>query len=488
MVILVIDMRKRKDGELFWHEELERADSSVKDFIHMKARSYHTRKSYYSCLKMFSDFTKLEFDGLIKEGKKNRGSAEKRISEFLYDLKEKKLSGGTLGLRKTILVNFYEFNDVKINSNKLPNFDRDAIREDVVPSQEQLHKIFDAANARLRAVMALQAFSAIRFKGIKNLKLKHLCDLEVDQTEVIMKTTPMQVHIPKETDEHEPFEKKGAKHETFIIAEGCKYLKDYLDQRIRNEEKLTKESYVIAQKKGKQVSEDWLESMIREHFGKLGYKDVRPYVLKKYCENRMLATPEFKESYQKYFTGWKAGRELITRYGLAVSLSQEQIEQLRSEYSKTEPYLTTDRTVPIEDIEKLREKLTKELEEEREKRKTLETRLDFVEDWGERMNESIQLNVQMAEAVKSGNRDRLKELLASKENRRLVELLLTGSLPIDEKLLQGKEVTKNESENGFEHKLIPKNDEEQYLSLLNDGWEHYKDVNGKIVMRRKAVK
>ncbi|MFQ6074709.1 MAG: hypothetical protein ACE5Z5_01050 [Candidatus Bathyarchaeia archaeon] len=48
----------------------------------------------------------------------------------------------------------------------------------------------------------------------------------------------------------------------------------------------------------------------------------------------MLATPGLKESFQKYFSEWNARRELVTRYGLAVRLPPEAMDELGSSYAE----------------------------------------------------------------------------------------------------------------------------------------------------------
>jgi len=181
----------------------------------------------------------------------------------------------------------------------------------------------------------------------------------------------MRISVPKFDEAGNHFDKgRSVRHETFMIAEGCEYLREYLEQRIREGEKLTPESPVIATERGEpaQCEEVWLTDMIRRHLRTLGIGE-RPYVLKKYGENRLLATPGLKESYQRYFSGWKAGRDLVTRYGLAVKLPPEAVKELRAEYAKAEPFLTTIPQGPVKEVEDLRaevKRLREQIEVRRE--------------------------------------------------------------------------------------------------------------------------
>ncbi|MCJ7635594.1 hypothetical protein MUP77_24790, partial [Candidatus Bathyarchaeota archaeon] len=280
-----------------------------------------------------------------------------------------------LMLYRSIFVRFAKFCGTIIDTDNLLKVDGDTVREDRIPTQRELRKIFENANPRTRAIMSFQAFSAMRFKPICKLKLKHLKDLKITAEGIEISKVPMQIHIPKLDDEGKPFDKRSVKHETFMIGEGCEYVLDYLRSRIKQGERLTPESYVIKKKvAGKPVVEFTMEKNVKYVLNKIGFVG-RPYVLKKFCENRMLAS-ELKESYQKYFSGWKAGAQLITRYSLSVELPPEFIEELRREYAKTEPFLSTVPEINVQELsQEIQEKdrsqkahieaLRKELEEEK---------------------------------------------------------------------------------------------------------------------------
>lgn len=308
----------------------------VQEFLKARCKTESSKRTYFTILQQFANETGQDLKRLVTRGRKNPAIVETILIDWLD--KMSRLTEATRGLRKVVVSKFFRFHRVSIAIERLPKYDLTPSREDEIFSGEQLNRIFVNASIREKALMSLQALAGLRFKPISNLKLKHLPELRIEVDKVSFETAPTRIHVPKTAENGESFDKRGGKRICFLSGEGCGYLAEYLTLRLRKGEKLTPNSYVITTLDGRQFTPWAQEKRISGLFRKLGLSQ-RPYVLKKFFEARLLATPGLKESFQKYFSGWKSGRDLVMRYGLASSPSPQQIEELRDEFKKAEPYL-----------------------------------------------------------------------------------------------------------------------------------------------------
>ncbi|MFQ6076700.1 MAG: hypothetical protein ACE5Z5_11290 [Candidatus Bathyarchaeia archaeon] len=381
-------------------------DEMVREYLDVKARSPNTRRSYGNTLERFLRFSGGDF-------------SEEMINRFLGGLQSSGLAGGSIRAYRKVILGFADFHELPVRRDRIIKTDSDPVREDVIPTQGEMARIFDNAGMRLKAVMAFQAFSALRFKPIAKLRLRHLRDLRITGGGVVVERTPMWIHIPKVDEGGRPFDKSGARHETFMIGEGVQYVLEWLNYRMRGGERLTLDSYVIGERRMRPSA---VAKAVKRHFERLGF-EARPYILKKYCENRML-TSGMKEGYQRFFSGWKAGRDLITRYGLSVALGPEQIDELRAEYAKAEPYLTTRPTADLDalrkEMEKKEEELRKEIvEEQRIKERLMLERIRALEREREEFKELI---VAVKELKKRGDEMQGKKTFRKIPEQRVVDV------------------------------------------------------------------
>ena len=99
---------------------------------------------------------------------------------------------------------------------------------------------------RVRVAIALMAFSGLRPQSIGNhdgsdgLMLKDLPELRIEGGEVVFEKIPTMVVV------RPTLSKARHKYFTFLSSEGCTYLKEYLEERIRGGEELKPETPLIA--------------------------------------------------------------------------------------------------------------------------------------------------------------------------------------------------------------------------------------------------
>jgi len=84
----------------------------------------------------------------------------------------------------------------------------------------------------------LEGVAGIRPKAAARLKVKDLSEMRIDGNTVIFEKIPTMIKVPAQ------FSKNKKPYFTFLIEEGCPYLKTMLDQRL-TKEKLEPDNYIF---------------------------------------------------------------------------------------------------------------------------------------------------------------------------------------------------------------------------------------------------
>jgi len=221
------------------------------------------------------------------------------------------------------------------------------IEDEQVPSQEELGRILRASQPRVKVAIALMAFAGLRpqtmgnHDGSDGLMIKDLPELRIDGGEVVFERIPTMVVV------RQNLSKARHKYFTFLSSEGCTYLKEYLEERIRGGEELSPESPLIAhERKGaaekRFVMTRKITHFIRQCMRKAGV-NKRPYVLRAYFDTNMIIAESkgrISHPYLQFFMGHKG--DIEARYSTNKGvLPPDMIEDMRSAYRACEPFLTT---------------------------------------------------------------------------------------------------------------------------------------------------
>ncbi len=229
------------------------------------------------------------------------------------------------------------------------------LREERIPSKEELRAILNRARPRARAIIALMAFSGLRpqvlgtGRGTDGLRIRDLTDFDLRGGTVSVSRTPARIDVPRELS------KAGHGYFTFLSEEGCDTLKTYLQARLDRGEDLVPESAVIRVTPGYESKGRGKESRnrdsqflvtgnigreVRDAFGK-GFKQ-RPYVLRSYFDTNLLYS-EAKEGVPRDFRVFWMGHvgDIEHRYTTHKVLAPEMVEAMREAYAKAEPFLST---------------------------------------------------------------------------------------------------------------------------------------------------
>lgn len=155
----------------------------------------------------------------------NRRLIEQKIIKFIMQLGKSGLSSNGILCYLAPVKSFYAINDVSLNVKKIGKFLPENIhaRQDRAYSHEEIGKMLEIADERMRAVVLILASSGIQVGALPLLKFSNLRDNQI-------------VGI---------YEKSSEEYYTFIAPECKKALDFYLDMRSLYGEKLRDESPLI---------------------------------------------------------------------------------------------------------------------------------------------------------------------------------------------------------------------------------------------------
>ncbi len=220
------------------------------------------------------------------------------------------------------------------------------LEDEQIPSKEELSRIFRSSSLRVRAAEVLMAFGDLRpqvlgnHDGSDGLSLRDLPELKIGVEEVEFTRIPSMVVVRPELS------KARHRYFTFLSGEGCTYLKEYLDSRIRQGEALGPESPVIGHERSSATRRFQLTKkishLIRTAMRRAGVYN-RPYVLRCYAETQLIIAEsrgKISHPYVQFIAGHKG--DIESRYSTNKGkLPPEMIEDMRQAYGRCEPFLGT---------------------------------------------------------------------------------------------------------------------------------------------------
>jgi hypothetical protein len=241
------------------------------------------------------------------------------------------------------------YNDVTLtrrikisNPNATPT-----IETEQIPSQEELSRIFRTSPPRVRVAEALMAFADLRpmsignYNGSDGLMLRDLPELRIENGQVIFERTPTRIVV------RSTLSKTGRKYFTFLSSEGCTYLKEYLEERLRSGEKLNPKSPLIGHERIRATTKPFMLTRKITHHIRMSMRKAgvykRPYVLRCYAETQLIIA-ESKGKISHPYLQFIAGHvgDIESRYSTNKGmLPEDMIEDMRKCYENCEPYFST---------------------------------------------------------------------------------------------------------------------------------------------------
>jgi integrase len=294
----------------------------------------------------------------------------KKAANFLLDLigelESEKKSGSYISNIVKAVRGWLEFNGIQIQQKiKIRNRDElTRVADERPPTQEELRKILNATDMRFRAATAIVAFSGVRLEvlgdylGQDGLKVQDIPEMTIENGVVSFKKIPTKIMIRRNLS------KTKTRYFTFLCQEGCDYLKEYLELRMRNGETLGSESPIVTPSKaalaGDHIRTTNIGDLIRKYIVEAGFA-WRPYVLRRYFDTRLMMAEGDGLLIRDYRIFWMGHRgDMEHTYTVNKGLTDDTIEKMRESYAKAAArYLQTKRFEAGED--KIREAFRKQL-------------------------------------------------------------------------------------------------------------------------------
>ncbi|MEM3875211.1 MAG: site-specific integrase [Candidatus Bathyarchaeia archaeon] len=240
--------------------------------------------------------------------------------------------------------------------------DTPSLRDERVPTQQELRRIFLSADKKARVACVLVAHSGLRlmtlgnYTGTDGLRIRDFPEMRIENGQVVFDEIPTMVIVRPELS------KAGHQYFTFLSEEGCEYLKDYLEERINGGEKLTPNSPVIRPKVAPKpfIRTVNIGDMIRGAVRGAGFS-WRPYVLRAYFDTQLMIAESkglVLRDYRQFWMGHKG--DIEARYTTnKFRLPEDVIEDMREAYRRSQEYLQT--TVSEVSRESIAEELRRHL-------------------------------------------------------------------------------------------------------------------------------
>jgi len=240
--------------------------------------------------------------------------------------------------------------------------DTPTLRDERVPTKQELKRIFYAGDEKARVASVLVAHCGLRietlgnYRGDGGLMVRDLPDLLIKEGTIEFEHTPATVIVRRELS------KAGHQYFTFLSEEGCGYLKDYLELRIREGEKMGPDSAIITPKQRMKpfIRANNVGDVIRESIRRAGF-GWRPYVLRSYFDTQLMLAESkglVLRDYRQFWMGHKG--DIENRYTTNKQrLPETVVEDMREAYKRSQEFL---QTVEGEETseEKLRDGLRKQ--------------------------------------------------------------------------------------------------------------------------------
>ncbi|MHA1875584.1 MAG: site-specific integrase, partial [Promethearchaeota archaeon] len=241
--------------------------------------------------------------------------------------------------------------------------DTPTLKDERVPSRAELKKIFLSGDKKTRTTCVLVAHSGIRtetlgnYRGNDGLRFSDFPEMKLVHDEIVFEKIPTILVVRSELS------KAGHQYLTFLSEEGCEYLKDYLEMRLRDGERLTETSAIITPKRRMKsfIRTTNVGDIIRNAIRKAGY-EWRPYVLRHYFDTQLMLAESKGFVIRDYRTFWMGHKgDIENTYTTHKNkLPSDVIEDMREAYRKSQDFLQTKEKAETSE-EKIRETFRKQL-------------------------------------------------------------------------------------------------------------------------------
>ena len=282
--------------------------------------------------------------------KKFAARSEKEIYGVLLDyvskLEKEGKAGSYISSIMKALKSWLAFNDKEVK-RKIKIRGAEAtptLKDERIPTPRELKSILMSGDKKTRVACVLVAHSGFRLQslgtylGDNGLRIGDFPELRIDGDHVDFSEVPALIVVRPELS------KAGHKYITFLSEEGCDYLKEYLEERMRTGEKLSNRSSIVRPKTATKqfISTTNIGDTIRHAIRKAGFS-WRPYVLRSYFDTQLMLAESKGHVLRDYRTLWMGHKgDIEHTYTTNKSrLPPQVIDDMREAYRRSQEFLQT---------------------------------------------------------------------------------------------------------------------------------------------------
>ena len=271
------------------------------------------------------------------------------FTDFIRSMEKEEKAGSYIERFKKVILSWTSYNnlDVKLKVNIKGSSDTPTIADERVPNKDELSRILRMASPRGRLSISMIAFSGLRpeslgdYLGTDGIRLGDFTEARVNDGGIEIKKVPAILLVRR------ALSKARHPYFTFVGDEAITYLQEHLHERVKQGEKLTPQSPLLAfdprgVKKNAFLRTTLVTRDIKEAIVKVGFS-WRPYVLRAYCDTGMIIAESkglISHPYLQFLMGHKG--DIEARYSTNKGrLPPTMIEEMRLAYKKCEPLLST---------------------------------------------------------------------------------------------------------------------------------------------------
>ncbi|MGP8071236.1 MAG: site-specific integrase [Candidatus Bathyarchaeia archaeon] len=233
--------------------------------------------------------------------------------------------------------------------------DTPTLKDERIPSKEELRRILLSATKQSRVAVAMMAFAGVRpgvlgdYKGQDGLRVEDFPELDVTPSKIGFEKTPAMVVV------RASLSKGGHQYFSFIGDEPCGYVVDYLNERrsrfgedIRTDSPIIRPKFTPSERSDKDtLLRDFVRTtnvgdMIRCSIRRAGF-GWRPYVLRCYFDTQLLLAESkgaLVRDFRSFFMGHSG--DIENRYTTNKHrLPQDLVEDMRRSYLRSQSFLQT---------------------------------------------------------------------------------------------------------------------------------------------------
>lgn len=269
--------------------------------------------------------------------------------DFVRKLESQGKAGSYITRYKKVLTSWLAYNgkQVKLKVNIKGAADTPTLRNERIPTKEELSKTLRKSSPRGRVSICMMAYSGLRpeslgdYRGTDGLRLGDFKEAKITSNGIEFEKVPSIVTIRSNLS------KGKFQYFTFIPQETATYIKEYLEARVKAGEKLGAETPLLQFDARGNKTNPFLRTAlvtrdIRKAMRGSGF-DWRPYVLRAYCATAFdIAESKgmISHPWRMFFMGHKG--DIEARYSTnKTRLPPSMVEEMREAFRKASNLMQT---------------------------------------------------------------------------------------------------------------------------------------------------